>query len=67
MRIWRRRARQAEPETVQSQISGVRFHLLYAELGLQSLRGRDEFFQERYEQVKAMRLEFDSLPIWYGP
>ena len=58
--------RRPEPQTVRSRITRVRNHLLYAELELQSLRGRDEFFQKRYDQIKELRLEFDSFPIWYG-
>ena len=66
MRIRLHRARQPQPQTVRDDITSIRNHLLYAEMELQALRGRDEFFQLRYEQVKALRLEFDSFPIWYG-
>lgn len=66
MRLSLSRRRRPEPQTVRSRITNIRNHLLYAELELQSLRGRDELFQKRYDQIKELRLEFDSFPIWYG-
>jgi hypothetical protein len=66
MRIRLERAQKPQPQTVRSRITNIRNHLLFAEMQLQALKGRDEFFQTRYEQVQALRFEFDAFPIWYG-
>lgn len=66
MRIRIERSQRPKERTVREVITDIRNHLLGLEMDLGLLRGRDSFFQDRYEQAKAMRLEFDAFPIWYG-